>query len=180
MKYLIFTGLLAVSLALFLALPARAQVLDSYHFLADDGVQDEEEMEQEAMYVFGLCDSNIYQKAYFDCECVAGAFLQEREEVGSIVPQSEIIRRIYREGLGSCANTIEMAGEMYQSCQGYASTFREYAPDNEEFCTCVANTFAESFTRNPFLRTKYIESLRTRALVDCENRDPQGRPVRVN
>ncbi len=178
MKYLLFISFLMTAFWLAASAPALAQYRDSYYYMADDGVQDAEEMAEESMHVHDMCASNNYQKSYFSCECVAGAFLQKREEVGSIVPQEEIINQIYRENLGSCANTLQMAGDMYQSCQSYARTYREYEPDNEEFCTCVANTFSLSFTEEPYLRTKYIENLKTRALVDCEERGPNGRPLK--
>ena len=160
-------------------MPAFAQAQkDSYYFMLDDGIQDEEEMIEEAEYVQGLCFQNSYANKIFDCECVAATFLQKREEMGGIMPQEEITQEIYRGGLGSCANSVQMAGDMYQDCQNYVRTFREYAPDNDEFCECAANDFAENFARQPFLRTSYIENLRVRAFVDCETRGPNGRPIR--
>ena len=177
MKYLLFLSVFLIA-CLGLGSLAHAQIKDSYYFMADDGVQDEDEMQEEAMYVHDMCSSNIYKSAYYSCECVAGAFLQKREEMGGIMPQQEIVDRIYRGGLGECANTIQIAGDMYESCQSYAKLYREYEPDNEEFCTCAANTFALSFTKNPYLRTKYIENLKTDALVNCEERDSHGRPLK--
>ena len=68
--------------------PAAAQVnernivKDSIYFMLDDGIQTPEEMEEEAKYVHGLCASHVNQRLFFDCECIAGAFLSEREKRG--------------------------------------------------------------------------------------------------
>lgn len=176
MKIYIFT-LLALSLTLTASF-AYAQTKDSYYFMADDGVQTKEEMEEEAMYVHQSCDSNSYKKALYSCECVAGAFLQKREELGSIAPQAEIKEMIYRGNLGQCADPIKMAGETYTSCMEQSKILREYKKDNEEYCSCVANTFAMSFAKRPYLRTSYIEDLKVRALTGCEHRDINNRPIK--
>jgi hypothetical protein len=159
------------------ATPAHAQIKDSYYFMADDGEQSQEEMEEEAEYVFQTCDNNTYQKNYFDCQCVAGAFLQQREKVGGVVPQEEILSNITRTNKAQCANTIEIAGEAYEDCQRYVSMFREYEKDNEEYCSCVGNTVAKRFSKAPYLRTTYIRKIRTDAIVECKNRDTKGNPL---
>lgn len=164
-------------LALIFPLPAAAQVKDSYYFMADDGKQTPEEMEEEADYVFQSCNSNTYQKSYFNCECVAGAFLQAREKLGSVVPQEEILKTITRTSKAQCANTVEIAGEAYEDCQRYVKMFREYDKDNEEYCSCVGNTVATRFSETPYLRTTYIRKIRTDALVECNKRDANGKPL---
>lgn len=156
---------------------AYAQVKDSYYFMADDGKQTPEEMEEEADYVFEICDRNGYQRKYFNCECVAGAFLQAREKQGSIVPQDYIINEITRGKNAKCANTVEIAGDAYSMCLDFTRTFREYNKDNEEYCSCVGNTVAKNFSKAPYLRTKYIQKLRTNALMVCDKRDDQGNPI---
>ena len=159
------------------AFPANAQIKDSYYFMTDDGKQSPEEMEEEALYVFETCDSNPYQKTYFDCKCIAGAFLKEREKLGSIAPQGEILYELFRGKNATCANTVQIAGEAYEDCQSYARTFREYEKDNEEYCECVAKTAAKKFAQRPYLRTTYIEKIHTDAMVNCTERDAEGNPL---
>lgn len=173
-----FSSLIIMLCAAFLFSPSatHAQIKDSTYFMYDDGEQSPEEMAEEAEYVYGVCARNTYQSKYFNCECVAGAFLQAREKAGPVVPQDYIINEITRGENAQCANTVEIAGDAYSMCQSYARTFREYRKDNEEYCQCVGNTMARDFSKAPYLRTAYIRKLRTNALVACNNRDDQGNP----
>ena len=171
-----FFLLLACLMALPFA-PAYAQIRDSYYFMADDGKQSPEEMELEADYVFKTCANNTYQSRYFDCECVAGAFLQKREKYGAVAPQEELLQQIMRSKEAQCANPVTIAGDAYSECQNYVRVAREYRKDNEEFCSCVGNTVAKRFTKAPYLRTAYIRKLRTDALVLCARRDANGNPL---
>lgn len=163
--------------ALLSAAPAGAQIKDSYYFMADDGEQSPEEVMEEAQYVFDNCDSNVFQRVYFDCQCLAGTFLQAREKLGGIAPQEEIINNILYGSTASCGNPVGIAGKVYENCMESARFTREYNKDNEEFCSCVGNTAAKRFTRDPHLSAGYIRRVQSRALVDCENRDDQGNPL---
>ena len=169
----------AIAVWLIGAGPASAQFMkDSYYFMADDGKQSPEEMEEEAMFVYQNCQSNPYQAEYYDCQCIAGAFLNEREKIGPLKPQDQIVYELFRGGPKDCANKTEIAGSSYTDCMAYAEAFREFEKDNEEYCSCVGKTVARDFSKNPYLRTTYIEDLRVDALVDCEERNEDGDPVR--
>ncbi len=162
---------------LILPFPAHAQHRDSYYYMKDDGVQSPEEMQMEAQTIFNECDSNVYQSRYFDCACLAGAFLQKREQYGGIAPQEEIINNLTIGNNVQCANTVAIAGGAYSQCMEFSARFREYDKDNEQYCSCVGNTVANTFKKTPMLNTSYISALHSDALVKCHNRDERNNPM---
>ena len=140
---------------------------DSIYFMLDDGELSPEEMDEEAMYVFGQCSGNFIQRVYFNCSCISGAFRQEREKQGAFVPQSIIVDDLFNDNERGCANSIGIAGETYRFCNEYARTFRSRNKNNEQYCSCVANTMARSFKKDPYLGTRHIEKLRGDAMLSC-------------
>ncbi len=188
MKHSLFPILL---LTLLLLSPlARAQsdeadnnVRDSVYYTMEDGIESPEEMEKEAQYVYELCSSNAYKSLYFDCQCIAGAFLQRREKVGPTIPQNDIVDGITRAenrtpGAPTCINAVAIAGNAYSNCLGYADTYRRQETDNEEYCSCVGKRLASEFGKRPYLRTDYIQSMQTDAMLFCDN--PANRPGAKN
>lgn len=172
--FLLLTFLLAAPFS-----PAMARkapiVKDSAYFVANDGIQTPEEMEEEAQYVYGLCMSNGYQSLYFDCQCLSGAFLQTRERLGPTVLQNDILNTLTKSGKAVCANTTAIAGQSYEDCLSFANDSRELENDNEQYCTCAANKTATDFTKSPRLNIQYIRRLKTRALTYCAQ--PENRPA---
>lgn len=157
-------------------LQARAQpdsqpagVPDSYYYMMDDGEFSEEEMQKETSFIYQDCRMNILRKIYYDCECIAGAFLQQREKLGPMEPQQNILGTLFRGGGTECVNTPDIAGRNYRDCMEYTKYFRTEKSDalNESYCQCVANTVAQKFSRAPDLSMKYISAIRTDALVSC-------------
>jgi len=178
-------------LALFLLLllpctPARADlsdtssvdsntILDSVYFTMDDGIESPKEMEAEAQYVYGLCAGNPYKSTYFDCECLSGAFLQQREKLGPTVPQNDIIARLTKGRKATCANIPSIAGDLYSNCMKHAQDTRELATDNEQYCSCAGNKAARDFARAPRLDMDYIRNVEVGALNYCA--EPSHRPA---
>jgi hypothetical protein len=150
-------------------------IQDSVFFTLDDGVMTRAEMEQEAQYIFGQCGMNPYRSLYFDCECLSGAFLLERERLGPTVPQFEIMEQLTRSGKSACANTANMAGESYRNCMEMRRTFFAMAsPErNEEICSCAGRKAAFDFSERPVQSPSYTASLMSEAMVYCE--DPENR-----
>ena len=142
-------------------------VKDTYYFLKDDGKFSDEEKDEEALYIYQQCSRNIMQRVYFNCECVAGAFRQTRDSDEKLRPQSVILDEIFNDDSRGCVNEPVIAGENYRFCSNYAKTMRARSKNNDGYCTCVANNVAENFAKDPRLRTKHIERLRTDALVSC-------------
>jgi hypothetical protein len=181
MKYLAFLCVLI------LALPALAQeeqedtsltFKDSITYTMDDGVMSPKEMEAEARHIYRLCDANPYQKTYFDCACLGGAFLQQREKLGPMTPQFEIFESLTKRKGSRCANAPAVAGETYEFCINHRLTYYELSTDreNESYCSCVANKMARDFTKEPVLDMVYIDAVKINAMTYCDdprNRSPQ-------
>ena len=146
---------------------------DSVYYTLDDGIMSPEEMEAEANDVYRLCDMNPYQKTFINCECLAGAFLIQREKSGPVTPQFEILDALAKNKGANCANTEEVAGITYENCMDFADTYRELERDNPEFCECVANRVALRFRRTPVLEPAYISDLNVEAMGFCTT--PQNR-----
>jgi hypothetical protein len=146
---------------------------DTIYYTLDDGVMSPKEMEAEANDVYRLCDMNPYQKTFINCECLAGAFLIQREKSGPVMPQFEILNAIAKNKGANCANTEEVAGKTYTSCMDFANAYRELERDNPEYCECVANRVAQHFTRTPVLEPDYISDLNVEAMGFCAS--PQNR-----
>ena len=140
---------------------------DSIDYTIDDGKMSTEEMEEEAEYIYALCAQNSYQSLYFDCKCLSGAFLLERERLGPTALQSGIMENLTQSNNAKCANIEGFAGESYKSCMSYAKSYREFEKDNDELCTCAANRAANNFKQKPWLDSSYIRSTNTGALMYC-------------
>lgn len=145
---------------------AQYEIKDSFYFMKDDGEFSDEEKDEEAEYIYQTCNNNSIQSTYFDCACLAGAFRQERDKE-KLVPQANLINSVLTDNSRGCANTAQIAGETYEFCTEYARSFRSRKKDNEGYCKCVANTMANSFKKNPIMRRKNIQNLRTEALGAC-------------
>ncbi len=169
---------LALLSLLLLTAPAAANndltLKDGLYYTMDDGIMSPEEMEMEANDMYRLCNMNPYQKTYINCECLAGAFLIQREKDGPMTPQSQIFENITQNKTVNCANTVNIAGNAYESCMTDATYTRELETDNEDYCSCVANNVAKAFEKKPRLKAGYISSLNYKAYTACE--DPAKRP----
>ena len=158
-------------LSLFLVLnfssPAVAEVQkDSFYFMKDDNEFSDEEKDEEALYVHGICQQNVFQRTYFDCACIAGAFRQERDKE-DLVPQANLLNSLYSDKRQECINKVAIAGDAYEFCQHYARTYRSREKNNQQYCECVANKVARDFAKRPELRANYISALQTDALISC-------------
>ncbi len=152
------------------ALPADAQrkkdFRDSVDFMLDDGEMSPEEMEEEAIGVYNRCAKDMIKQTYFDCECIGGAFLTEREEQGPYVSQYELLKKVYKEK-PECIAEEKLAGQVYNDCQQMAQISRRTDTNNEEYCSCVANDTVKLFAKTPSLRSRAIEGVRARAISAC-------------
>ena len=146
-------------------------------YTLDDGVMSKDEMELEAQDMYKLCENNAYQRRYFKCECLAGAFLQQREKLGPMVEQYDIFKTITnsKETDARCANTEEVAGRAFKACLSFTRNYArmEFNKDNEDYCTCAANKVARDYSKAPRLSGSYVEALRMNAMTLCK--DPEGR-----
>lgn len=166
----IFLSFLAASILIcgFISQAHALDTKDSYYFMKDDNEFSDEEKDEEAQYVFDMCNYNILQRTYFDCACIAGAFRQERDKE-ELVPQNQIINSILTQDTRGCANTVGIAGETYRFCTEYAAAFRYREKNNEEYCECVANQTARNFTKNPRMNMNHVTNIRVDAMSYCKS-----------
>lgn len=165
-----FIPLVFAVLAL-LSFPALAQQ-DSIDYMMD-GEMTEAEMRAEAMGVYASCAQDIFRTRYFNCECVAGAFLKEREKRGPFIPQNDITMELYRdEGQYRCGNGEIIAATTYGECMEYSRYFRSASNNNAQYCECASNKMAKDFTAAPHISPQYINRLRVEAMLSCERRFP--------
>lgn len=158
--------------------PAKAEDLlmhDSVYYTMDDGIMSPEEMELEAGQIFQMCQMNHFQKTNYDCECLAGAFLIQREKLGPMVPQSQIFDDLtLKNPVSECADTVSIAGTTYSMCLRQNGQRRAANNDAPEYCGCVANKVALDFKKRPRLTPGYVQSLTYNSMVHCNN--PENRP----
>jgi len=150
---------------------------NSYYFMKDDGEFSDEEKDEEAFYVYQECAKNGMKNMYFNCECIAGAFRQIRDEDEFIRPQTTILSSLFRDDSRGCVNTEYIAGDVYKSCLNMARTtrYRQSDQTNEEYCTCAANDVARNFSKDARLQSSYILTLRSNAYSNCNPKTIQAR-----
>lgn len=150
-------------------------VKDSVYFTMDDGVMTKEEMEQESRYVYSQCARDTSLRIYYHCDCLAGAFLQKREDLGPTIPQGQILNQLLSTKDAQCTNKESIAGSLYSFCINISRFTRQGFPDNEDYCTCSGNKFAYDYAKRPIFFPSYMNSLKVNAYLSCEDpayRDP--------
>lgn len=148
---------------------AQYTAKDSFYFLKGDGVFSDEEKDQEAEYIKSQCEFSTLEQEYYDCSCIAGAYRLKRDEE-KLTPQNIILNDLYNDKESKCVNTTKIAGNTFKFCKNYADFFRRRKTDNQEYCECVANKVAKKFTKNPRLRTRFINNLKVSAMSSCQER----------
>ena len=166
--YLLLSCFVVITMTLSLAY-AQHTVKDAFYFMKDDNEFSEEEMDEEAQYVYEMCNLNSIRSTYFNCECIAGAFRQEREKQGPYLPQNIILNGLFSDNERGCTNTVTIAGNAYEKCMYSSKIFRSREKNNEEYCKCVANTTARRFAKNPHLSGESLEELSVDAMMDCDS-----------
>lgn len=151
------------------SLPAYAytDIKDSFYFMKDDGEFSPEEKDEEAIYIYDSCSQNIMQNTYFKCDCVAGAYRQERDK-GPLQPQTNLLYSIFKTHAKECINKPAIAGEAYEFCENHTRMFRARGPNNKEYCECVARKSVKDFSKDPKLKTDFISDIHINALTSCE------------
>lgn len=168
-------------IALLLCLPHSGQaeqVKDSIYYTMDDGIMSPDEMEEEAQYIFRQCTRQPYMKSLYNCECLTGAFLIQREAQGPMVTQYDIMKKVLRNPANKCANGPEIANYAYNTCTAVEKSIDELAAPKsyEARCACVGNKVARDFEKAPMLESSYMEALTNAAIEYC--RDPARERMR--
>jgi hypothetical protein len=120
---------------------------------------------EEAAAVQRECEGGYVLSQYFDCECRALKYLEQRVLLGATADPGLIEMNIKKE----CRDSTRAAGAEYNRCLiNYADIDRNRNP--EELCECFANTYSELMDRyKPSVLAKTMVDVRTRALQTCVN-----------
>lgn len=140
----------------------------SYDEIPEEVIEEAEQIEQR-------CTDSSTMSVYYDCECWAMRFLEQRLIRGPEVSQNSVMMDIGTE----CPNTPAIAGYAYNTCihQGI-STFPS-GQDPEEYCECVGNSYAKLYERSgQTLTSSLIVKMKTISALSC-TKQPPGVPVLV-
>ncbi len=119
---------------------------------------------QEADAFLKKCEGKPTLTQYYNCDCLAAEYLQERIKNPNI-DESAIMMEISH----SCVDASEAAGYQYERCLGN-SPLLPRKMDPQEYCTCYANTYAKAFERyKTSVNSKVIVELQTQAHIACTN-----------
>lgn len=120
----------------------------------------------ESLAFFDHCSGDHKLTKYYNCECLAAAYLDERIAKGPSVPASGIELAIGDK----CRDTIGAAGPAYNDCLKKANRFPP-GTDPEVYCECVANTYVKLMDRAaPDINSRSMVHYQTQSYVAC--RDP--------
>lgn len=171
-----FTLFLILACLLPFTAPRAEGIKESTDYLMDDGVMTQDEMEDEAQYIYRDCQANPMTNLYYNCACVGGAFLIQREKRGPMYPQGWIYQDILKNPKLKCVNEEAYAGDNYKTCMSVMGVAFELGLDNKEICTCAANRAARNFNNNPEPGIAYTGGILGNAIQYCQK--PENRPVK--
>lgn len=142
------------------AQPSGQNAPDKMDQLPDDYIE-------EVMKFYDTCTLDPVQSAYYNCECLTVAYLDERKKQGPLGTQSSIRTAI----IDKCKDAVGAAGDVYDSCLSKSSRF-EAGTDPEKYCECVANTYVETINNTgPRINSTTIVGYQTMAYSACSNPD---------
>jgi hypothetical protein len=124
-----------------------------------------EEYIQEANQFFVTCDQTSTMYLYYDCKCLATAYLDKRIELGPNPPPSKISLSIEN----TCIDATGAAGYVYDQCFSLGSMMPTNRPI-EEYCTCYANTYSKLFQEVQTAPSSQVfMQLQTQAHLMCQD-----------
>lgn len=128
-----------------------------------NGVEVPDAVIREAKIFERYCKTQANFRPYYNCECLAANFLNERIAQGPEATRSAIMLQIET----TCYDATESAGIQYETCMGNALLLpRNVNP--EEYCTCYANTFSKIFEgMKAKISPPSIMKVQTEAHTEC-------------
>lgn len=134
-----------------------------------------EEAIVEAQKIKQDCAADPMMSRYYDCECRAMRFLEQRIKRGPEDGASAVMLDIG----GDCQNLPALAGWAYNGCIHQGIDFFPAGQDPEEYCSCVGNSYAKLFARaKKSYSSRLIVEMKTLATLSC-TKQPPGVPVLV-
>jgi hypothetical protein len=140
----------------------------SYSEIPEEAIVEAEAFQQ-------ACEADSTLSTYYECECWAMRFLEQRIIRGPEVDATAVMLDIQAD----CPNTPAIAGMAYNTCIGQGVDFFPDKHDPEEYCSCVGNAYAKLYARSGrSIDTRLMVQLRTIASLSCTQQEP-GVPVLV-
>lgn len=93
----------------------------------------------EAQAVYEECSTSRRTNKYYDCQCYAGRFLDERIKAGPIETKNTILLKLE----DSCKNLVEISGQQYSKCMSMPANFDLGDMPQKEFCECYARAYVK-------------------------------------
>lgn len=116
---------------------------------------------EEVTQEYRKCERQGSFSKYYNCECVAIAYLDERIKQGPEPHSQTLLRQVVTQ----CPYPEGIAGVSYMKCEDMMGF--SVVGDLEEFCTCFANFVSEKFTERPSQHSGYISALHRQAMGEC-------------
>lgn len=124
--------------------------------------EDQERMLEETAKVYEYCTRNGVYSSYFDCDCVAARFFDER----LLYPGKPNIIYMADQVAKECPNIPGVAGYAYTECMG--SHVANMKLGQKEFCECYANRYAEIYKEDPRAFRPHMARVGTAAILQCD------------
>ena len=120
---------------------------------------------QEAEDVRVQCEGTFNDSRFYDCECMAATFLQDRMLAGPEESRDSLLREVRRKT--DCRDAMGAAGSEFSACL----SSRSMLPDTVKpgaYCECYANAFATTFEKGRFLVSpRALSRLKLHAHTQC-------------
>lgn len=119
------------------------------------------ELIEEVTREYNKCQRKGTFSKYYNCECVAIAYLDERIKQGPEPHSQTLLRQVVTQ----CPYPEGVAGVSYKKCEDMMAF--SVVGNLDEFCTCFANFVSDEFTERPSQHSEYISVLHRQAMGEC-------------
>lgn len=116
---------------------------------------------EEVTREYQKCENQGVFSKYYNCECVAIAYLDERIKQGPGPHSQTLLRQVVTQ----CPFPEGTAGISFRKCTDMM--MMTVVGDLDKFCTCFANFVSKKFTERPSQHSEYISFLHRQAMGEC-------------
>lgn len=124
-------------------------------------------LSEDGKQVLKECSSFIYSYQYLNCGCVAKTFEQKRS-TDKTTHYLNIFNNIISDPKNTCADSERVERSINSFCKEALKIKKFDTPKKRNaYCPCVAKHFTSNFLKKPVIKSRYISSLRVKALTEC-------------
>ncbi|MCK6417786.1 MAG: hypothetical protein L6Q57_02460 [Alphaproteobacteria bacterium] len=139
--------------------PVQAQQGDPYADLPDAYFEEADDFQN-------YCTQQHILRNYYDCQCLALAFLEARIEHGPDMSRSALMLEVQDQ----CHDLTNEMGRMYEDCLQSAPPAT--IASHDDYCACKARTYGQLFKAARRQPSAYLSvELQTQAGIACSNPD---------